>query len=109
MHAGCMWGSRGGALGQGHPHILARVLGHCLTHVQCMSKVSGMRLDMQHMGGGGEVDGVGMGGGDYISGQLWVVSWALGSGTRVRDAVGATTTTVHTLSCGGGECKVASL
>ena len=73
-----------------------------------MSNASGTQLDMQRMGGSGEDDGVGVGGGDCISGQLQVISWALGSGTRVRDAVGATTTTVCMLSCGDGECKVAS-
>ena len=57
MHAGRMWGSRGRAPGQGCPHILARVpwslmvLGQHLTCVQCMSNASGMRLDMQHIGG----------------------------------------------------------
>ena len=74
------------------------VLGQRLTCVQCMSNASGMRLDVQRIGGSGEHDGVGTGGGDCVSGRLRVVSWALGSGTRVRDAVGAPTTTVRASS-----------
>ena len=81
---GACVGSRGCALGQGRPHVPARVLGHRLSRVQCMSNASGTRLDVQCIGGGGEDDGVGAGGGDCISGRLRVVSWALGSGTRVR-------------------------
>ena len=104
MRAGRMWGSRGHAPGQGRPYILVRVpwslmvLGQRLTCVQCMSNASGTRLDVQRIGGGGEDDGVGAGGGDCVSGQLRVVLWALGSGTRVRDAVGAPTTTVRASS-----------
>ena len=104
MRAGRMWGSRGHAPGQGHPYILARVpwslmvLGQRLTCVQCMSNASGTRLDVQRIAGGGEDDGVGAGGGVCVSGRLRVISWALRSGTRVRDAVGAPTTTVHALS-----------
>ena len=70
VHTGHMWGSRGCTPGQGCPHVLARVLGHHLTHVQRMSNTSGTRLDMQHIGGGGEDDGVSVGGGDCISGRL---------------------------------------
>ena len=71
MYARHMWGSRGCALGQGHPHVPERVLGHHLIRMQCMS---GMQLDMQRIGGGREDDGVGTGGGNCISEWLQAVS-----------------------------------
>ena len=79
VRAGRMWGSKGCAPGQGRPHVLARgpgslrVLGQRLACVQCMSNTSGTRLDVQRIGGGGEDDGVGVGGGDCVPGRLQVI------------------------------------